>query len=183
MKGIGDKKLLHKPSASYRKREQSKGERQMTEKELSMEFLAITHKFKKIHMNFIFPEISKSEFWVLKMVQKAMLKDESECGVYVSTIAERLKVTPSAISRMLKGLEEKEFIERKVNKNDRRNTYVTLTEKGKKVTQRVETEMNEFTKKVIHSMGEEDSKTLIRLFNKLVDTMDIEIKRHNETKN
>lgn len=154
----------------------------MTEKELSMEFLATAHRFKKIHMDGIFPEISKGEFWALKMIQKATLKSESECGVYVSTIAECLKVTPSAISRMLKGMEEKGLIERKVNKNDRRNTYVTLTEKGKKVTQKVEAEMNEFTKNVISGMGEEDSKTLIRLFNKLVDTMEAEIKRHNETK-
>ena len=43
--------------------------------------------------------------------------------------------------------------------------------------------MNELTKNIISSMGEEDSKTLIRLFNKLVDTMEAEIKRHNETKN
>ena len=154
----------------------------MTEKELSMEFLATAHRFKKIHMDGIFPEISKGEFWVLKMIQKVTLKSESECGVYVSTIAEHLKVTPSAISRTLKGLEEKELIERKVNKNDRRNTYVTLTEKGKKVTKKVEAEMNEFTKNVISGMGEEDSKTLIRLFNKLVDTMETEIKRHKETK-
>ena len=154
----------------------------MTEKELSMEFLATAHRFKKIHMDGIFPEISKGEFWTLKIIQKANLQNESGCGVYVSTIAEHLKVTPSAISRMLKGLEEKGLIERKVNKNDRRNTYVTLTEKGKKVTKKVELEMNEFTKNVISSMGEEDSKTLIRLFNKLVDTMEAEIKRHNETK-
>lgn len=154
----------------------------MTEKELSMEFLATAHRFKKIHMDGIFPEISKGEFWALKIIQKANLQNESGCGVYVSTIAEHLKVTPSAISRMLKGLEEKELIERKVNKNDRRNTYVTLTEKGKKVTKRVEAEMNEFTKNVISGMGEEDSRTLIRLFNKLVDTMEAEIKRHKETK-
>ena len=106
----------------------------MTEKELSMEFLATAHRFKKIHMDGIFPEISKGEFWALKIIQKATLQNESGCGVYVSTIAERLKVTPSAISRMLKGLEEKDLIERKVDKNDRRNTYVTLTEKGKKIT-------------------------------------------------
>lgn len=154
----------------------------MTEKELSMEFLSIAHRFKKIHMSELFPIVSKGEFWALKMIQKATLKSESDCGVYVSTIAEHLKVTPSAISRMLKGLEEKELIERKINKNDRRNTYVTLTEKGGKVTRKVEAEMNEFTKNVILAMGEEDSKTLIKLFNKLVDTMEAEIEHHKKTR-
>lgn len=155
----------------------------MTEKELSMQFLATAHRFKKLHMNELFPNISKGEFWVLKMIQKATLKSESDCGVYVSTIAEHLKVTPSAISRMLKGLEEKELIIRKINKNDRRNTYVTLTEKGELVMKKVESEMNEITQNVILAMGEEDSKTLIVLFNKLVDVMEAEIKKHRETKN
>lgn len=154
----------------------------MTEKELSMEFLATAHRFKKLHMNELFPNISKGEFWALKMIQKATLKSESDCGVYVSTIAEHLKVTPSAISRMLKGLEEKELIERKVNKNDRRNTYVTLTEKGEMVARKVEAEVNELTNNVILAMGEEDSKTLIVLFNKLVDVMEAEIKQHRESK-
>lgn len=154
----------------------------MTEKELSMEFLATAHRFKKLHMSELFPEISKGEFWVLKMIQKATLKSESDCGIYVSTIAEHLKVTPPAISRMLKGLEEKGLVERKINKNDRRNTYVTLTEKGETVAKKVEAKMNEFTKNIILAMGEEDSKTLIKLFNKLVDTMEAEIEHRKETR-
>lgn len=154
----------------------------MTQKELSMEFLATAHRFKKIHMSGLFSEVSRGEFWALKMIQKGMLKSENQCGVYVSTIAEHLKVTPSAISRMLRGLEEKKFIERKVDKKDRRNTYVTLTKEGEAITQKAEAEMNLFTKNVIAAMGEEDSRTLIKLFNQLVDVMEAELKNHQETK-
>ena len=38
---------------------------------------------------------------------------------------------PSAISRTLKGLEERGYVERNINKNDRRNTYVELTAAGR----------------------------------------------------
>ena len=93
-----------------------------------------------------------------------------------------LKGTPSAISRMLRGLEEKKFIERKVDKKDRRNTYVTLTQEGMAITQKAEAEMNVFTSNVIAAMGEEVSRTLIKLFNQLVDVMEIELKKHQETK-
>ncbi|MBU3803826.1 MAG: MarR family transcriptional regulator [Candidatus Cellulosilyticum pullistercoris] len=154
----------------------------MTEKELCMEFFTTAHRFKKIHMDGIFPEISKGEFWALKMIQKATLKSEGGCGGYVSTIAEHLKVTPSAISRMLKGLEERELIVREIDKNDRRNTYVTLTEKGEVITKEVEAAINEFTQSIILAMGEEDSKTLIKLFNKLVDVMEAEVKQRSKTK-
>ncbi len=155
--------------------------KEWTEKDLVMEFLATAHRFKKIHMSILFPEVSKGEFWTLKMIRDAALKSEDKCGIYVSTIAEHVKVTPSAISRMLKGLEEKELIERRVNKNDRRNTYVTLTRKGEEVTQKVENQMNEFTQNVMLTIGEEDSKMLIKLFNKLVDAMEVEAKQYKET--
>ena len=65
-------------------------EKDLTEKELSMEFLDTAHRFKKIHMSILFPEISKGEFWALKMIKKATLKSEDGCGVYASTIAGHL---------------------------------------------------------------------------------------------
>ena len=34
------------------------------------------------------------------------------------------------MSRTLRGLEEKGYVERSVDKKDRRNTYISLTEKG-----------------------------------------------------
>lgn len=162
-------------------RERQMTKRELTEKGLVMEFLATAHRFKKIHMSLLFPEVSKGEFWTLKMIRDAGLKSKDECGVYVSTIAEQVRVTPSAISRMLKGLEERELIERKVDKNDRRNTYVTLTKKGEEVTQKIEDQMNEFTQNVMLTIGEEDSKTLVKLFNKLVDAMEVEVKQYKET--
>lgn len=148
------------------------------EKDLSAEIIAVIHRFKKISMDSMFPEISKGEFWVLKMIHVTSMKNEEGKGVYVSSIAKHLKVTPSAISRMLKGLEQKELIERSVDRNDRRNTCVFLTEKGDILRKKVETEMSAFSKDVIESMGEEDAQMLLKLFNKMVDIMEEEIKKY-----
>lgn len=149
-------------------------------KDLSVEFITVAHRFKRVSMNNIFPEVSRGEFWVLKMIHGGCKKAEDGKGVYVSHIAKHLKVTPSAISRMLRGLEEKGFIERQVDKEDRRNTYVFLTEKGEEIRQKVEAEMNQFSKDVIASMGEEEAEQLLELLNKLVDTMEVEVKKYQE---
>lgn len=150
------------------------------EKDLGAEFIAIAHRFKRVSINSMFPDLSKGEFWVLKMLHVNCLKNEGDKGVYVSKIAAHLKVTPSAISRMLRGLEEKGLIERSVDKNDRRNTYVFLTEKGDKAREKIEDHMNEFAKRVIATMGEDDSKMLINLCNKLIDTMEVEMVKYKE---
>lgn len=47
-----------------------------------------------------------------------------------SELAAKTKTLPPAVSRTLRGLEEKGYVERSVDKKDRRNTYISLTEKG-----------------------------------------------------
>lgn len=155
-----------------------KEKRSIMERDLSSEFIAVAHRFKRIGMNSMFPEISKGEFFVLKMIHAGCKKSEETNGIFVSHIAKHLKVTPSAVSRMLRGLEERGLIERKVDKDDRRNTYVLLTEKGDEIRQRIEDQMNEFSRDVIASMGQEESEQLLKLLDRLLDTMEAEIKKH-----
>ena len=54
----------------------------------------------------------------------------NENGVYVSQLAKELKVSSPAVSRMLGILENKGPIGRDVDKDNRRNTYVYLTQQG-----------------------------------------------------
>ena len=103
------------------------------EKDLGAEFIALAHRFKRLNMEGLFTDLSRGEFFLLQMIHSGCLEQEKTEGVYVSRIAAHMKVTPSAISRMLKGLEERAFIERKVDKNDRRNTYVCLTSEGEQM--------------------------------------------------
>ena len=51
-------------------------------------------------------------------------------GVKVSDLAKAVRMTMPGVSRALAGLEEKGIIERRIDKSDRRNTLVFLTEDG-----------------------------------------------------
>lgn len=149
------------------------------EKDLSTEFIAIAHRLNRINMDGIFPDLSKGEFCVLSMIHDGYVKGEAE-GVYVSHIANYMKVTPSAISRMLRGLEKRGLIERKVDKNDRRNIYVCLTDEGNQMRQKVEVRTRELTQGIVAAMGEEDAHLLITLYNKMMDVMEVEVKKYTE---
>lgn len=130
------------------------------EQGLQEQLIMAQHRFIKAHKSLCFMEMGKSEFIMLDMIQR-WAKDSE--GIYVSEIARELRVSTPAVSKMLQGLEEKEYIERKTDQKDRRNTIVLLTEEGEKVRKRVLNEMEAFLQQVIERMGEENTKELVRL--------------------
>lgn len=149
---------------------------------LSGEMIAVLHRFKKMHMTSLSDKLSRGEFFTLNMIHKGQIKNPERGGVYVSEIAECLKMAPSAVSRMLRGLSERDFIGRKVDENDRRNTYVFLTPEGETVRNEMSQIMNEMTENVVDKMGQEDTKKLIELINKLADLVEEEIQTNKKAK-
>ena len=61
-----------------------------------------------------------------------LLAINEEEGTPVTKIAPRMGMEPNSLSRILKSMEEKEFIYRKRDETDKRMAYVCLTEKGKR---------------------------------------------------
>ena len=85
-------------------------------------------QFHKLRFGDLFPDMTKADGATLMAI--AHFNCGQEKKITTSGLAERMQVKSSAISRTLKNLEEKGLVERTVNKADRRNTYVELTEKG-----------------------------------------------------
>ena len=121
------------------------------------EMFRAMNQFRKLKFAEMFPELCKTDFFVM-----CTIMDKGDNGqITISELASRAKMLPSAISRTLKGLEERGYVERNVNKNDRRNTYVELTDAGKLVTEEARQTMAEFGKSVMAQVDEEDMKRLI----------------------
>lgn len=133
--------------------------------------------FQRIHrINFSAQlGISKGEFITLNILADYHKEHPKEEGVYVSYIAKKQGVANSQVSRMLKGLEEDGIIGRKVAKEDRRNTYVFLTNRGNQVLQEIKQRMEQHYCRVMERFGEENMEELIRLFNEMVNIMEEEI--------
>ncbi|HQQ89573.1 MAG TPA: MarR family transcriptional regulator [Oscillospiraceae bacterium] len=128
--------------------------------------------FKKIHRR-----VQSAEFAML-----STLWDFRESGVQatVSQIKEQLHVTPSAVTNLLRVLENKGLIRRQTDAGNRRKTFVFLTEEGARVF-REELELaRDFSAQIYQKMGESDSAQAIVLLEKLINIMEDELRRPSE---
>ena len=86
-----------------------------------------------------------------------------------SELAAKTKTLPPAVSRTLRGLEEKGYVERSVDKKDRRNTYISLTEKGWKKGKRYGTECRTLAALVMSQLKEEDIDQLVAYLDRIYE--------------
>lgn len=137
--------------------------------DLQKQLITAQHRFMKMHRDFCFTGLRKSEFVMLEIIERE--NGNREQGVLASDIAKRLRITAPAVSKMLRSMEEKGYVERRVDEKDRRNTRVSITPDGKEAEQQVRRQMQEFITGVIERLGEERTKELIHLMNRYTEIM------------
>lgn len=101
--------------------------------------------------------VNKGELFVLHFLA---LRDTA---VLPSELSAALQASTARISALLGALEKKGQIQRDIDKSNRRNILVTITEAGRI---RAETEMKEMQRRITRifmDMGEEDTAEFIRL--------------------
>ena len=95
-----------------------------TRDDLYEDLFRAMNQFHKLKFSDMMQNMSKADFIVMNVIMNKGKDDK----MTISELAAIARMLPSAISRTLKGLEEKGYVERTINKQDRRNTYVELTE-------------------------------------------------------
>lgn len=91
------------------------------------------------------------------------------------TLGEIIKVTGtsmSAASKKVSILEKKGLVQRNHSKTDRRNVYITLTEKGREICEKDKAEKHAMLEEIIQRMGEEDMDRLLTLASRVFDIVD-----------
>lgn len=124
--------------------------------DLYMELFKAMSQFRKLHIADIIPGLSHAEFFTLNCVM-----DAEDSRLTISELAAKAKVLPSAVSRTLRGLEERGYAQRSVDKTDRRNTYVTLTAEGRAATLEGRRILCGFGKAIMSHLDENEMKQLI----------------------
>lgn len=153
----------------------------MDGKELRHELMRTMHRFRRLNMANMFGPLTRGEFFALEILE-SQGRQNAHRGVYVSELADKLDVSPPAVSRMLRHMEENHWVERRVEQSDRRNTLVMATQAG--VDARVETgdQLKRYSDDVIAAMGTEDMTTLLLLWNQLIGTMELELGQEKQKK-
>lgn len=159
------------------------------------EIFSIFNRFRRLKISSILPGVSSVEMGTLKTIEhcrkekemdtKAADAKESEtkaadAKVTVSEVVRYMRVAAPAVSRTLRSLEEKNYVERMVCEGDRRNVYVRVTEEGKEILNECNRILSELLKSVTEKMGEEDMNRLIGYLNKLEQTAELEIEKRRQ---
>ena len=142
-----------------------------TRDDLYEDLFRAMNQFHKLKFSDMMQNMSKADFIVMNVIMNKGKEDK----MTISELAAIARMLPSAISRTLKGLEEKGYVERTINKQDRRNTYVELTEEGKKQMREVRQVMRDFGKTVMAKLDEHEVNELILYLNNIYSIAEKEI--------
>ena len=78
-------------------------------------------------------------------------------------LSEKLNVTTARIASVLNSLENKGYIKRNVDVNDKRKTLVSITEDGEKLAYEIKEKLTNKIIKVIKEVGYDDIKEYMRI--------------------
>lgn len=109
-------------------------------------------------------DMSCSELSVLRAIYEEENEDKK---MNITKLASSLEMTKSAASQLVSKLERKGFVKRKINLFDKKINYITLTNQARNKYESKIEEYKQVINKVSLEMGEEDSKELSRLLEKL----------------
>ena len=119
-------------------------------------------QFKKLQWhNSAFKQIKKSEFMLLRTMMDSMGPEDK--GVKPSELSSKLEITPAAVTHMINALEKKQYVERLSDPKDRRVVFVRPTEKSIEIINSMREDFLSNFKDLAISLGEKDSRELIRL--------------------
>ena len=94
---------------------------------LEERYFELFKMFNRIVEKMDFVSVSKAEFFLLVQIHRQVQVQEVST---VRTLAQDMGVSSPAVSRMIRSLSEKNMAEKRDLSSDRRNTSITLTERG-----------------------------------------------------
>jgi DNA-binding MarR family transcriptional regulator len=113
-------------------------------------------------------DIGSGQFHFLMMLYR-------EDGVNQETLAERLNLDKATSARAIKKLEEKGFVTRLRNNNDKRNYTILLTEKAKKLKPKIKKILKKWTEQLLTDISKEDEKRLYFILEKMAQNAENKI--------
>lgn len=144
----------------------------------SQKFAAIIARLHKLKFGNMLTGISEIEFKTMSAISRISMSGD----VKVSDIARYLELSAPAVSRTMKSLEEKEYIERHTDKQDRRNTFVKLTKKGEEQQKAWMKSFEEFSEAIFARLGDEKSNQLLEDLEAFIKASKEEMKAREEAK-
>lgn len=85
----------------------------------------------------------------------------------LTDVAKTLRVTLPAVTHKVNDLVDKKYLEKETSAKDLRVTYIKLTQPGKEFVESIRDEYYQPLKALVDNLGEEDTKNLMRILDKI----------------
>ncbi len=109
--------------------------------------------------------LTQAEFRCLKLFDKKEIINNK-------TIAERMGLSASRLTRIIDGLVAKGYTERDINPSDRRNMNVSLSKKGSQLVQKLDNAYVHIHKELMNHIEDSEHKPLINAMTNLLSAME-----------
>ena len=131
----------------------------------------VIRRFRQLHHQM------STKLCLLSYSETAILQITRKSGNYISVseIARASSSSLPSISRTLRQLRKKGYIDSCTDENDRRNTYVALTPAGQDILAKDMEQRKRFHAAVVQRMGEDEWNTMCRLVLTMHDCMQQEL--------
>ena len=114
--------------------------------------------------------LTQAEFRCLRLFGT----DES---VNNKSIAERMNLSPSRLTRIIDGLVEKEYINREIDPNDRRNMRVMLSRRGRQLVNQLNRAYVEIHNEILEGIETAQHEPLITAMQHLLEALESWLKK------
>lgn len=134
--------------------------------EKTKELIHIMHRIMRYtHSKENFGNIPRGEFITMNIISNFYRdnKDFGVKGITVTKIAEIHNIAIANVSRMLRNIEKKGYIERISDDDDRRVVYIRLSPKGEDIIQNARVKTEERFSGLFGKLGEKDLAEYFRL--------------------
>ena len=142
--------------------------KQKTSLALTYDFFQLLKQFPRLRFKqYSIDGLTPGEQGLLVML--VMSFDGTRKALTVTEVSNLLQITPAGVTHLLNPLEETGHIERLQDPHDRRIVRVGLTVKGARAAEVLMKAVQEQLGGLVEHLGEEDSKTLIRLLTRALE--------------
>lgn len=125
---------------------------------------------KNINVEQIFNIIDRTDYFFLYHIRECAKSPELETGVYLSDLAEQMKMPVPEISKAVKKLEDKGYVSWKLDER-KEKTYIVFTNKAIELMQSQKARMTDAYEKVISTIPEQELKITLSTLGKIRDIL------------
>ena len=119
-----------------------------------------------ISMDRVFKIVEQTDYLFIYNIKQCLKDSEIEDGVDLSTLAEKMELSITDVSKAVKKLEDKGYVMWKLDEN-RKRTYIVLTNKAEKLGLEQKRKLIDTYEKITENIRKEDMEVTMLTLNKI----------------